>query len=344
MFPWPARQKRRDRLPARAAISSRRLIFAASLALPAAFLFAQDVPVFRSNVNLVRLTATVKTKTGALVGSLGKDDFEIYDNGARQEIVHFERQTNQPLSVSLMVDVSGSTAKDLGYEIESAGKFLHALLAEGNPDDRAALYTFDDSVRVDQGFTRSSGALNLALKKIHGTAGTSLYDAIYLVARELEPRQGRKVMVIVSDGGETTSHYGSHDALEAAQLADSVVYSVVVKPITSDAGRNRGGESFLEWIATGTGGKAFTPELNAQLDKAFTAIIGDLRTQYSLGFYPHDVPLTKDRWHKLEIREKSGKLQVFARNRYYGDAENSSSGVPDPGNSVNADVRSKKKR
>jgi Ca-activated chloride channel homolog len=330
MSRWPAK-------PARWA--------ALATALAAAcWLFAQDLPVIRVNVNLVRVIATVKTPGGALVGSLAKDDFEIYDNGVPQEIAYFQRQTDQPLSVALMVDVSGSTAKDLTYEIESGGKFMRALLAEGNPEDRAALYTFDDQVRQEQGFTHNYAALIAALKKIRGTAGTSLYDAICLVSKELEPRQGRKVIVVVSDGGETTSHWGSHDALRAAQLADAVVYPVVVLPITSDAGRNRGGEAFLTYIAQGTGGRPFFPERNAQLDKAFLEIIADLRTEYSLGFYPRNVPLTSDKWHKLEVREKSGKLRVFARNGYYGESESNGNGGSDPNNSVNSDVRTKKKR
>jgi Ca-activated chloride channel family protein len=310
----------------------------------AAALAAQQSPVIRVNVNLVRIVATVKTGAGAIVGSLARDDFEVYDNGVRQEIAHFERQTDQPLSVALMVDVSGSTAKDLAYEVDSAGKFVRGLLAEGNLEDRAALYAFDDQVRQEQGFTHNYASLNLALKRIHGTAGTSLYDAICLVSRELEPRQGRKAMVIVSDGGETTSKWSSHDALEAAQLADAVVYPVVVMPITSDAGRNRGGEAFLTYIAQGTGGRPFFPAPNAQLDKAFADIVADLRTEYVLGFYPHDVPLTAERWHKLEVREKTGKLQVFARNGYYGESESGGGGPLDPSNSVNADVRTKKKR
>jgi Ca-activated chloride channel family protein len=305
---------------------------------------AQQTPVIRVNVNLVRIVATVKTPAGAVVGSLRKEDFDVYDNGVRQEIAHFERQTDQPLSVALMVDASGSTAKDLGYEIDSAGKFVRGLLAEGNPEDRAAVYAFDYQVRQEHGFTHDYASLNLALKRLHGEAGTSLYDAICLVSKELEPRQGRKVMVIVSDGGETTSKWGAHDALQAAQLADAVVYPVVVLPITSDAGRNRGGEAFLTYIARGTGGRPFFPEPNVQLDKAFAEIVSDLRTEYVLGFYPHDVPLTSDKWHKLEVREKTGKLQVFARNGYYGEAESSGGGPSDSNNSVDADIRAKKKR
>src|SRR5262249_42648262 len=158
-------------------------------------------------------------------------DFEIFDNGARQEISVYERQTDQPLSVALLIDVSGSTAKDLKIETDSASKFLRALLSEGNPRDQVALYSFDDSVRLEHDFTHSYTVLDAALKKIHGSAGTSLYDAIWLAAGDLERREGRKVIVIDSDGGETTSVKDSHEALAAAQLANAVIYPVVVLPI-----------------------------------------------------------------------------------------------------------------
>ncbi len=171
--------------------------------------------------------------------------------------------------------------------------------------------------------------LESKLKTIHGTAGTSLYDAIWFASHELEPRDGRKVMVIVTDGGNTTSFRDSHQALEAAQLADAVIYPVVVIPIINDAGRNTGGENVLTFMAEGTGGRTFLPSLGAQLDKAFRDIIDDLRTEYLLGYYPHNVPLTKNRFHTLQVRVKSPELQVFARNGYYGDAEASAGTTPD---------------
>src|ERR1700730_17626163 len=102
-------------------------------------LLAQEPPTIRVNVNLVRVTASVKNRQGALVGTLRTEDFEIYDNGAPQEIKLFQRQTEQPLSIALIVDTSGSTAKEMQYEAKSAAGFLHALLSEGNPDDAVAL-------------------------------------------------------------------------------------------------------------------------------------------------------------------------------------------------------------
>ncbi len=143
----------------------RGLIVALSFLLP---LLAQDPSVFRTNVNLVHVIATVKNKAGELVGALTKEDFTITDNGVPQEVAVFERQTDQPLSVALLIDVSGSTAKDLKFETDSAARFLHALLAEGNPEDRVALYSFDDSVRMVHNFTHNFTALDASLKKVSG--------------------------------------------------------------------------------------------------------------------------------------------------------------------------------
>jgi Ca-activated chloride channel family protein len=277
--------------------------------------------VYRTDVNLVRVVASVKNQAGELVGALQKDDFAVFDNGARQEISVFERRTELPLSVALLVDTSGSTAKELAYEADSASRFLHALLSEGNPEDAVALYSFNYVVTVQQYFTHNYRALEARLKTLHGDAGTALYDAIFLSARDLEAREGRKVMVIITDGGDTASSKDVHAALEAAQLADAVVYPVVVMPITNDAGRNIGGEHALQFMAEGTGGRPFLPSVGAQLDKAFGDIITELRTQYLLAFYPHNVPLTKDRFHKLEVRVGRPELRVSARNGYYGEVE-----------------------
>ena len=294
-----------------------------AVALCAAALLAQQT-VIRVNVNLVHVVATVKDPSGQLVGTLQKQDFEVYDNGSHQEISVFERTTEQPLSVALLIDISGSTAKELKYEGDSASRFLRALLTEGNPDDTVSLYTFNYEVRQAKSYTHNYRALADQFKLLRGEAGTALYDAVYLAARDLEPREGRKVIVVVTDGGDTFSKYTLKQALEAAQLADAVIYPIVVLPITNDAGRNIGGENALKFIADGTGGRAQYPALGADLDKAFTDIVTELRTQYMLGFYPQNVPLTKERFHKLEVRVMRPELRVSARNGYYGEFDSAS--------------------
>ena len=297
-----------------------------AIALLVGALSAQP-PTFKTSVSLVRIIASVKNKAGELVGSLKAEDFEIFDNGARQEVAVFSRQTEQPLSIALMVDTSGSTAKELKYEGESASRFLHALFTEGNPEDAVALYTFNYDIRLEHDFTHNFAALERPLKTMHGEASTSLYDAVFFAARSLENRQGRKAIIVVTDGGDTTSSRDLKAALKAAQLADAVIYAVVVMPITNDAGRNIGGENALTIMAQGTGGRTFLPVIGKELDKAFGDIISELRTQYLLGFYPHDAPLKKDPFHKLEVRMKSAELRVSARNGYYGEAEGDS-GTP----------------
>ncbi len=212
---------------------------------------AQDEPTLRVDVRLVHVIASVKDPSGQPVGSLPASEFTVEDNGVPQKIAVFERSTGQPLSVSLLVDNSGSTAKDLRYEVESVGRFLHALLDEGDSRDAVALYGFNDEVTRFNGFTRNSSALTHSLRGMHGSAGTSLYDAIYLAAGEMQEREGRRVMLIITDGGDTTSRKDYQAALAAAQRNDIVLYSILVVPILNDAGRNTGGENAL----TTLGGK-----------------------------------------------------------------------------------------
>ncbi len=282
---------------------------------------AQPAADIRVNVNLVRVLVTVKDPSGQLVGSLPKDDFSVLDNNVPQEISVFERRTEQPLSIALLIDTSGSTAKDLKYEVDSITRFLHALFREGNPEDAVALYSFNYQVVSHNYFTHNALPLERSLRGLHGDAGTSLYDAIYLTSGELEGRQGRHVMVIVTDGGDTTSNVDFHAALEAAQLADTAIYPILVVPIPTDAGRNIGGEHALTTLSLGTGGHVFLPTLGDEMDAAFTQLIEDLRTQYLLAYYPKDVPLTKNRFHRLDVHVRNPQLRVLARNGYYGEAE-----------------------
>jgi len=291
---------------------------AISVALALAAALGAQIKV---NTSLVNVLATVKNPAGDLVGALNKEDFEILDNGVPQQIAVFERQTAQPLSVAMMVDASGSTAKDLKFEVESVARFFKALFAEGNPKDTVALYSFNYQVTCHNFFTHNQAPLEHSLRLIQGEAGTSLYDAIYLTSRDLEAREGRKVMVIVTDGGDTTSVKDFHTALDSAQLAGASIYPVLVVPITNEAGRNLGGEHALTTMALGTGGRVFQPTLGAAMDAAFSDIIKDLRTQYLLAYYPKNVPLTKNRFHRLQVRVRRPDLRVTARNGYYGEAE-----------------------
>lgn len=298
------------------------LLFALCLA---ALALSQD-NVIRVNVRLVRMLVTVRDASGQLIGLLNKNDFTISDNGVPQDIAVFERQTEQPLSVALLVDTSASTGIQMHYELDSVSKFLRSLLGEGNPEDRVALYSFNWRVNLHTGFTRRYERLDQQLKTLRSEGGTSLYDAIYLASRDLEGRDGRHVMVVVTDGGDTTSTKDYHQALESAQRTDTVMYPILVVPITNDAGRNTGGEHALTTLAAGTGGKVFMPSANAELDRAFSDILHELRTQYMVGYYPKGIPLTKDRFHVLKVNVKDRNLRAITRTGYYGESDESYKG------------------
>jgi Ca-activated chloride channel family protein len=279
----------------------------------------QSIPIFRSDVRLVRLLINVRDPSGHLVGGLEKSDFTVQDSGVPQQISIFERQTEVPLSIALMVDTSGSTAKDLKYELDSASRFVKAVVREGHPADSIALYSFNHEVTLQSNFTRNPQRIQKALPHLRAEAGTSMYDAIILAADGLGDRQGRRVMVVITDGGDTTSYRSYHDALRAAHDADAILYAIVVMPITNDAGRNTGGENALTQISKSTGGRAFFPSTGPTLDRALSDILRDLRTQYLLGYYPKNLPESKDKFRRVSVKLSRPDLQASTRDGYYGD-------------------------
>jgi Ca-activated chloride channel family protein len=289
-------------------------------ALLTALALATAQTTFKVDVRLVRLLVTVKDPLGKIVGSLDRSTFSVYDSGVQQEIAVFERNTSLPLSVSVLIDISGSTGRELRYELQSVEKFLQALLGEGNSSDAAALYSFNDQVTLLSSFTRGKARLLAALKPLRPDGGTSLYDAIYLASQDVDRRDGRHVIVVVTDGGDTTSRQNYRDALEAAQRADAVIYPILVVPITNGAGRNIGGEHALETLAVGTGGRVFEPSVGAQLDQAFTDILRDLRTQYLVGYYPREIPPDAPKFHTVKVEVARPDLRAQTRAGYYGDA------------------------
>jgi Ca-activated chloride channel family protein len=296
-----------------------RFRYQSALLIASAALLAAQTPI-KVDVSLVRLLISVKDAKGQLVGSLNKPDFTVYDCGVKQEVAVFEHNTTLPLSVSLLIDISGSTAKDLPYEVTSIHKFLKALLTEGNPDDAASLYSFNDQVTQLSAFTRRQQRLSDGLSQLKASAGTSMYDALYLASGGLRNREGRHVMVVVTDGGDTTSGKKYRDAVEAVQRSEAVVYPILVVPITNDAGRNVGGENALTQMSRDTGGRVFSPNLGAQMDAAFADILRDLRTQYLVAYYPRNLPAEAPRFRPVRVELSRKDLQPSTRSGYYGDS------------------------
>jgi Ca-activated chloride channel family protein len=280
-------------------------------------LSAQKQPSFSVDVKLVRLLVNVKNASGELVGSLERDQFSVFDCNVPQKIEVFERYTTKPLSVSVLVDTSGSTAKDWQLEVRSLGKFLKALFGEGNERDAAAVYTFNYDVNAGN-FGRDARRMENSLRSIKPEGGTSLFDAIHFAGQDLQHRDGRRVIVVLSDGGNTTSSRSFKDALESAQRADAVMYPVVVVPIENDAGRNTGGEHALQTLARSTGGR-WLPATLAELDTAFSEILRDLRAQYMLAYYPRSLPAPTPAFHPVRIELQRKDLQAQTRAGYYGE-------------------------
>jgi len=280
--------------------------------------FAQQA-TFKVETKLVRLIVSVKNAKGEVVGNLEKGDFKVFDSGVQQQIQYFEHHTELPLSVSILVDTSGSTGRELGYETESVKKFLRSLFREGNPEDAAALYSFNDEVTLLSSFTRREDRLVTALGRLAATGGTSAYDAVYLASREIEKRDGRHVLIVVSDGGDTTSREKFENARRTAQYSEAIIYPILVVPITNDAGRNVGGENALKQLARDTGGRVFEPSGARQLDQAFSDILRDLRTQYLLGYRPTNLPADAPRFHPVRIEVGRPDLRVSTRSGYYSD-------------------------
>lgn len=277
-------------------------------------------PVFRESTTLVRLVVTVKDPRGQTIGDLQAADFKLYDSGVRQAIRVFEHHTEIPLSISILIDTSGSTNKDLGYETNSVEKFIKALLKEGNPEDSVSLYSFNHEVVLQADFNRRLNRLQSALGRLKAEAGTSLYDAVYLAARQMQKRDGRHVMIIVTDGGDTTSKQDFQAALRATQLSESIVYPILVTPILGEPGRNLGGERVLAQLASNTGGRVFEPVSANQLDKNFQEILRDLRTQYLIAFRPENLPPNLPEFHPIRVEVSRPELKVSTRSGYYWDS------------------------
>jgi Ca-activated chloride channel homolog len=236
------------------------------------------------DVNLVNVFVTVTDAQGAPVGGLTKENFIIKEDDHEQKIAVFDKESALPLSIALAIDTSLSTRHDLPLEQASAKRFAHAII---RPIDALSVYGFSEAVHEStSGFTADLKQIDDGINHIRMGAATALYDAIYLASRSLDPRKGRKVIVLITDGGDTISRVDYKEALRAAEEAEALVYSIIIVPIESSAGRETGGEHALIQISEDTGGKYYYATSTAQLDDAFHKISNELRTQYLLAYYP----------------------------------------------------------
>ena len=250
------------------------------------------------DVKLVNVFVTVTDEHGAPVAGLKKENFALLEDGKPQNISVFDKESVLPLSVVLDIDASLSTRKDLPMELASARRFAHAIL---RPIDALSLYGFSEIVNEVVPFTSDLKAIDRGVDRIHLGSATALYDALYLGAQALEPRKGRKVLVVITDGGDTVSRVDYKQAVRSAQEAEAIVYSIIVVPIEASAGRDIGGEHALIQISEDTGGKYFYATSVPQLDDAFRKISDELRTQYLLAYYPSQ-RFSNSSFRRIEVK------------------------------------------
>lgn len=245
---------------------------------------SDSATTLKVDVNLVNVFVTVTDPHGAPVGGLTRENFVLKEDDRDQTIKVFDKESAVPLSIALAIDTSLSTRHDLPLEQTSAKRFAHEIL---RPVDALSVYAFSETVHESTpGYTADLKRIDESIDHIRVGAATALYDAIYLASRALDHRKGRKVIVLITDGGDTVSRVDYKEAVRAAEEAEGIVYSIIVVPIESSAGRETGGEHALIQLSEDTGGKYYYATSITQLDDAFRKISDELRTQYLLAYYP----------------------------------------------------------
>ncbi len=245
----------------------------------------------RVQTDLVNILASVTDAKGEPVIGLDQGAFQVFEEGVAQKIVRFEPQTNRALDLALMVDTSGSAVIELKIERDAASHFVQEVV---RPGDRLAVFQFTSDVVQLCNFSDDPRLLESAVRRVDPGAdmGTSLYDAVVLGSQSVK-RQGadrRRALVIITDAGETTSISKFEDARGAAIASAALLYTVVMRPMRSNAGWNTAGEHAIETITDSTGGAMYYPTDLSELSAIFDRINRELRTQYLLGYYPTPPP------------------------------------------------------
>ncbi len=302
----------------------RRSALVAALLLPiCAQTPEQDEATFSTTVKVVNVLATVRTKSGQLVNDLTKDDFSLTESKRPEEIKYFSRESDLPLTIGLMVDTSMSQARVLESERSASFQFVDQVLREGK--DKVFVTQFDMAVLTRQKLTSSRRDLEESLPYLDTPSkneleaqrggGTLLFDAVVQAAREImSGQQNRKAMIILSDGGDNGSDQTLASAIEAAQRADTLIYSILY----SDSGYFGGGEgkSAMMRLAKETGGSFFEVSKKQSIGRIYGIIEQELRSQYNLGFVS-DQPVRVSEFRALQLTTGRKDLIVQARDRYW---------------------------
>jgi len=274
----------------------------------------QPQTTIRAEVALVNILFTALDKNGHPVRDLKADDFQVFENKQAQKIEYFSdlgKGSDVPLTIAFLIDTSGSVKNKLDYEKSTAVEFFKEILRPNK--DLALIIQFDSDVNLVQDFTQKQEDLLVAINSLKAGNSTALYDAVYLAAEEkLKGEIGRKVMVVITDGEDTSSKLRKEDAIEAAQRNDVLIYGIGVR--SEEFGSNFG---VLKRFADETGGAFFSPRAKlADIQVAFRSIREDIQGQYSMAYTPSDKK--KDgSFRAIEIRCKVGGVRIRARKGYY---------------------------
>lgn len=293
----------------------------------------EPLETLRVDVNVVNLYFNVKDKRGGLVAGLEKDAFQVFEDGKPQTIKYFSREADQPLTLGMLIDTSGSQSRVLGAEQEVGAQFLEQVL---RPKDLAFLINFDVNVELAHDLTNSGKDLRSALRTVKintgggsggipgmgggpipqsNPRGTLLYDAVYLAAGEkLKNEVGRKAMIILTDGEDQGSHETINGAIEAAQKSDAICYVLLIQ---DDAMYHGFGAGDMKKLAEQTGGRVIeVGNDEKKLRKALDQISEELRTQYGVGYTPTNQKRDGS-YRKVELKTVDRDLRVQARKGYY---------------------------
>ena len=311
--------------------SRRRWLRSAATWLPAGFLLRaqeEDTATFSTGVKVVNTLATVRNRSGELIHNLGKDDFTILEDGHPQVIRYFSQQSDLPLTVGLMIDTSMSQTRVMDAERGASMRFLEQLFRENK--DHVFLMQFDMAIQLRQPLTSSLKPLYDVLPYVDtptrkelmagGSAGTLLFDAIIKASKDvMKPLQGRKALIVLSDGVDVGSEANCTDAIEAAQRADTLIYSIEFSDETFYGGHIFGGNegrNALMRLASESGGGFFSVSKKLSIEQIFDIIETELRNQYSFG-YVSDKPCTVSEFRKIQLTLKQKGLLVQARAKYW---------------------------
>ncbi|MGB8065398.1 MAG: VWA domain-containing protein [Candidatus Sulfotelmatobacter sp.] len=269
-----------------------------------------------ARVNEVNVLFIATDKHGKFVRDLNESDFSILDDHKPpQAILNFRRETNLPLHLGLLVDVSGSVDSRFDFEQDAATSFMQHTLRAGF--DKAFVLGFNSHQQMAQDFTDNVSLLSAGVHKLHDGGGTALYDAVYRACKEkfLKDRPDhpvRKAIIIVSDGEDNQSEVSKAQAIEMAQRAEVIIYAIS----TDDSGLVMRGDKVLEQLAEATGGRVFFPFKMKDITHSFAAIEDELRSQYVVSYKPADFD-ADGRYRSIEISSLKKDLQVRARKGYF---------------------------